>query len=497
MDNSKQFPGAFNNKTGAALPDNSAEKAGTPDTKVSPPPLPPVDAAVRASTDLKELTAFLFIDPPQNGGASPTLAMMQDALEKCAITYNVDLEKLKELETAPVYGRFITVATGIAPVDGVNGTASFKIRTEKAAALPKIREDGSVDFFDLDIVENVAQGQVLCRITHPTDGTPGISVKGRELKQTRGRPVPSYAGSNTELKEDGTAIVSKINGQASFVSYQIQVHETFVVRGNIDNSTGNIKVVGNLVVTGMVIPGFKIEAGGDIEVRGIVESATVKAGGNIKLQSGIIGSEVTCDGDVKGRFIENCNMFVKGGILAEYIVGSTVKCGKTIKTMGNSARIIGGSLMAGQNIEARVIGSPAGITTRLEIGTDPNVIKRQQELVIKIAELEKSIRSLQPLITMLRQLEEAGRLTKDKREILDNVGYSFDANTRLVEDSKIELEEITESVKTRGFGRIVCNETIHSGTLVVIGGAMLNVKEDMPFAALFYDDGEIKRGLAH
>lgn len=497
MDNSKQVSTVTNSMTESVLPDPSAVKDGAQVEKLAPPPPPPVDAAVRASTDSKELTAYLYIDPPQNGGAVPTLAMMQDALDKCAITYNIDTEKMKELETAPVYGKFIPVASGVAPVDGVNGTASFLIRTEKAAATPKIKEDGSVDFFDLDIVENVAKGQVLCRITPPSEGTPGMSVKGRELKQTKGRPVPSYAGSNTELNEDGTVIVSKISGQASFVSYQIQVHETFVVRGNIDNSTGNIKVVGNLVVTGMVIPGFKIEAGGDIEVRGIVESATVKAGGNIKLQSGIIGSEISCDGDVKGRFIENCNLFVKGGILAEYIVGSTVKCGKTIKTMGNSARIIGGSLMAGQNIEARVIGSPAGIITRLEIGTDPAVIKRQQELKTKIAELEKSIKSLQPLITMLRQLEEAGRLTKEKREILDNVGYSFDANTKLMEDSKVELDEITESVKTKGFGRVVCNETIHSGTLVVIGGAMLNVKEDMPFAALYYEDGEIKRGLAH
>ncbi len=504
MDKLNHDPGVSNNIAAAVLPGQSGAKTGIPDTTAPPAPTPPppppapppVDASVRASTDAKELTAYLYIEAPQNGGAAPNLAMMQDALDKSGITYNIDAEKLKELETAPVYGRYITVAAGIAPVDGVNGTADFKFRTEKGNGAPKIKADGSVDFFDLDIVENVAKGQVLCQITHPTEGSPGISVKGRELKQTKGRPVPSYTGSNTELTEDGTAIVSKINGQVSFAAYRIQVNETFVVRGNIDNSTGNIKVVGNLVVTGMVMPGFKIEAGGEIEVRGIVESSTIKAGGNIKLQSGIIGSEITCDGDVKGRFIENCNLFVKGDITAEYIVGSTVKCGKNIKTMGSKAKIIGGSLMAGQNIEARVIGSPVGIVTRVEIGTDPNVIKRQQELTNRIAELEKSIKSLKPLITMLRQLEEAGRLTKDKREILDNVGYSFDTNTGQLEDSKMELEEILETVKIRGFGRVICTDMIHSGTVVVIGGAMFNVKEDMPFTALYYDDGEIKRGMA-
>ena len=480
MDESKRVAGIPNDIHDAALPEPS-----------------PVDAVVHVSTDAKELTAYLHIDPPQNGGAAPTLDMMQAALDATGIIYNVDTEKLKEIETAPVYGKFIPVAFGIAPVDGVDGTVTFKIRIDNAISTPKVKEDGSVDFYDLGIVENVAKGQVLCLITHPTEGTPGMSVKGRELRQIKGRSAPSYVGSNTELTKDGSAILSKIDGQVSFVGYRIQVNETFYVRGNIDNSTGNIKVVGNLVVTGMVLPGFMIEAAGNIEVRGIVESSTIKAGGNIKLQSGIIGSELTCDGDVSGRFIENCNLLVKGDIHAEYIVGSIVKCGKNIKTMGNRARIIGGSLVAGQNIEARVIGSPVGIPTRLEIGTDPAVINRQQELMVQIKELEKSIKSLQPLITMLHQLETAGLLTAEKREILDNVGYSFDINTGLLEDGKRELEEITQSIKIRGFGRIICTDTIHSGTVVVIGDASLAVKEDMLFTAMYYDDGMIRKGMAH
>lgn len=494
MDTLKHAPGVHNSIHESALPDTSASKS---DVSNITAPAPPVDAVIRVSTDDKELAAYLYIDPPQNGGAVPTVDSMQAALAASGITYNIDTEKLKELETSPVYGSYIPVAAGLAPVDGVNGTAAFMIRIAKADAKPKIREDGSVDFFDLDIVENVTKGQMLCQITHPTEGTSGISVKGRALRQKKGRPVPSYLGSNTVLTEDGTAILSKINGQVSFVSYQIHVNETFQVWGDVNHSTGNIKVVGNLVVTGGVLPGFSIEAAGDIEVRGIVESSTIKAGGHIRLRSGIIGSELSCEGDVTGRFIENCNLFVKGDIHVEYIVSSNIKCGKNIKTAGNRARIIGGSLVAGQNIEACIIGSPSGIPTRLEIGTDPAVIKRQQELMAQILELEKSIKSMQPLITMLRQLEAAGRLTADKKEIFENVVYSFDANTELLKDGKKELEEITKSVKTRGYGRIICTDTIHSGTLVVIGDATLAIKEDLAFASLYYDDGEIHKGLAH
>ena len=494
MDNLKKASGLHNTNPDTAMPSSSVGCNGVPDVTALDLH-PPVDAYIQVSTDSKELTAYLHISAPQNGGAAPTLEMMQAALAASGINFQIDTQKLKELETAPIYGKTIPVAVGVTPVDGVNGTAVFLIRTDTSAA-PKVKEDGSLDFFDLSIVENVKAGQILCQITLPTEGTPGMSVKGSEIKQIKGSPIPSYLGRNTELTEDGCAIISKINGQVSFTGHQIHVNETFYIKGDVGHSTGNIKVVGNLVVTGAVQAGFVIEADGDIEVRGVVESSTVRAGGNIRLQSGIIGSAITCDGDVKGRFIENCNLFVKGDVHAEYIVASSVKCGKNIKTVGLRARIIGGNLMAGQNIEARVIGSPAGIPTKLEIGTDPANIKRQQELMAHIAELEKSIKSLQPLIIMLRQLEAAGRLTAQKQEILDNVSFSFDTNTKLLKDGKVELEEITQAVKSRGFGRIICTDTIHWGTVVVIGDAMLVVKEDMLFSSLYYESGMIRKGLA-
>jgi uncharacterized protein (DUF342 family) len=81
----------------------------------------------------------------------------------------------------------------VAPVDGVDGTVAFLIKTEKG---PKIKEnaDGTVDFHDLDMVENVTQGQVLCTVTLPTEGTPGTTVEGNAILQRKGRPVPNTRG---------------------------------------------------------------------------------------------------------------------------------------------------------------------------------------------------------------------------------------------------------------------------------------------------------------
>ncbi len=472
------------------------EAPPTADTEIPREVPPAVDAVINVSIDNCGLEACLNIESPSNGGAAPTFESMNAALSDCGISYNINIEKLKEIEAAPIYSSDIPVASGIAPIDGIDGTASFRIKTEEKNLRPKENKNGTVNYHDLDMVENVIQGQVLCAITLPTEGTPGISVKGKELSQKKGRPVQSYLGKNTELNEAGTAILSKIKGQVEFDGRKINVNETFYIKENVDNSTGNIKVSSNLVVLGMVLPGFKIVADGNIVVKGTVEASTVNAKGSISLESGITGSKLYCDGDLKCRFIENCVIFVKGDINAEYIINSDIKCGKNIKIIGSMAKIIGGSCIAGQNIEAHTIGSVANVKTRLELGTDHTVIERQQELLAQVEELEKQIVKLKPLFTILSQLDAGDRLTPEKRQAFKNVSYSYDTYTKLQEEAKKELEEIAESIQKRGFGRIICQGTIYPYTKVVIGKATLPITNILSNTSLYYNEGNICTGTA-
>ncbi len=103
----------------------------------SPDAPPPVDAIIHISTSDKDIEAYIRIEPPKNGGAAPTFGMMQAALSIYGISHNINMEKLKEIEAAPVYNSDILVASGVAPVDGVDGTASFRIKTEKDSPRPK------------------------------------------------------------------------------------------------------------------------------------------------------------------------------------------------------------------------------------------------------------------------------------------------------------------------------------------------------------------------
>lgn len=459
--------------------------------KITPPAK---DAVIRVSVADRGLHAFLTLEPPENGGAGPTVEGMEAALAEKGVLFQIDRDLLKRLAVEPVYGQKLLAASGVEPLDGKDGTVRFLVRTQKAALVPKTREDGTVDYHDLEAVESVARGQPLCLIAPPTEGTPGTTVRGAPLPQKRGRPAPSCMGRNTELTADGAALVSKINGQVEFDGQKVHVDELFLVKGDVDNSTGNLRVAGNLVVQGAVRPGFVVECVGNVEIRGTVENAAVKAGGNVALSGGITGSSLSCGGNMRCRYIESSEIFVQGDLMAGSIVNSTVSCGKSVKLDSPIARIIGGSCLAGENIEARSIGSQANVRTNLELGTDPALMGRRKELTAQIPVLKAQIEKLNALIDIFSQLKGLNRLLPDQALALENALYTQETDWARLEAAEKELEEIAQKIKAKGFGQIRCTGPIYVGTRIVIGDASLTVSEPMEDAALYYRDGEIRIG---
>jgi len=455
-----------------------------------PPPSPPVDAVIRTSISSNRMSAFLCIDPPLNGGNPPTLAKLEAALANGKITYGINTARLKELAESPIYNENIEIAQGIMPIHGVNGTCEYKVRVA-VEPKPKINSDGTVDFRDLGIVENVKKGHLLCELTLPTNGTEGMTVTGKMLLPLRGKPVPSLSGENTELSQDGTAIYAKIDGQVEYDGRKIHVSKTFSIKGNVDNSIGNVKVVGNVVISGTVYPQFVVEASGDIEIYGTVASATLKADGNIILCSGIINSELSCKGDLTSKFIENSNISVLGSVTADYIINSNIECGHCLQLAGSKGRIFGGSCVVGQDIVARVIGSEAWPRTDLKLGTIPMVMERQQKLIKLLAGLEKQIESLKSLVAILQQQASSNQINPQNQILLDKTLFSYETCLNTFKTSKQELADINETIKKMGHGKIICSDHIFPGLNITIGSARLSIVDKMTSTSFYYDENNI------
>lgn len=463
----------------------AANPAAEGDTQAS------VDAVVRVLIGENALSASLLIDPPKYGGAPPTLGSLRSALAEHGVSFGVDEEALAALEEKPVYDQPVLVARGTEPMNGKNGELTICFNAGKHSLKPKENPDGTVDYRDLDLIDNVYAGQVLGKLSFPTEGSPGMSVKGQTISQKKGRPVPACVGKNTELSPDGQNVLAKIDGQVDLIGQKICVNETYHVKGDVDMATGNIRAAGSLVIKGSVKTGFSIETGGSLDIYGTVESAKITAGGNIRLRSGIMGSELHCEGGLVSRFIENCNIFVKGDIDAEYVMHSNVHCGANLTTAGKRARVLGGQCVASGNITSGNIGSTSYVRTRVEISSREAILGKHQELLEQREGLEKLLESLKPLLTLFAQLHRANRITPDKQEAFNDVLRKQKAATEALEDVNVRLEEITESIHSHGGGKIICPGTIYPGTEITIGTAKYNIEQAMRNAAFGFASGEI------
>ncbi len=374
----------------------------TPQEKTIAPP-PPVNAAAEVTVNADGLHAYIQLKPPANGGNSLSLEDLKAALARVRVTFGVDENALKSLAQNPVYGQKVTVASGIAPIDGVDGTYQLHFDTSKEVKFAE-RSDGTIDYYNLNLIENVQEGQVLCTIVPATDGTNGTSVTNGKLGAKNGRIVPNLVGKHTLLNEEGTQITAAVKGYVTLTAAKIEVHDTLIIKEDVGISTGNIKALSSVTIFGTVLAGFSVESEGNVTVHKIMSGGNIIAKGDMNLKGGMVGSTVSCGGALTSKFIENCQVFSTGNIKSDYIMHSKVQCGGNVQAIGSIGKIVGGTFMVAGDISARTFGSDAGIKTYLEIGTDPSMIQRQQELTKLIPEYEKQVDSLRSLWVYLSSM---------------------------------------------------------------------------------------------
>lgn len=455
-----------------------------------------VDAIVEVTSSPDKMKAYIKIKAPEGGGKPAGLQEIAWQLKQNGIIYGIMENVVHTLVEDPIYDQNILIAEGLAPINGKNGEIHFCVDIQKNRK-PIIMEDGSVNYRDLDYIQNVHKGQKLCDITNPTPGMDGKNVVGTVIRAIDGKPAKMIRGRNVYPGDDNLSLYSEIDGQVMYIDGKLSVFATYEVPADVDNSTGNINFIGNVSIRGNVLAGFVVEAGGNIEVFGVVEGAVLKAGGNIVLRRGMTGNGkgvLSAGGDIIAKYIENSKVEATNDIRAEAIMHSEVKCGNRLELGGRKGLLVGGTARVGKEIQAKVIGSHMATTTTVEVGVDPNLRERYKFLRSDIIKLEDSSKKASQAIVLLKKLEAAGMLTAEKKELLDKSVRSkifFDSRLSEYKEEVVELEEkLQQEVK----GRVRVDNFLYLGTRVAIGSASMHVKETMQHCSLYKDGADVRVG---
>ncbi len=430
-----------------------------------------------ASDGMKTEAVFY---PPFEGAHELSKTEIINDITHAGVRNGIDESVIEEFLSSKNYNKTYIVAKGTKPVEGKAGFVEYKFNTQLKPR-PKMNDDGTVDFHTLENVNHVAEGDVVA-VLHPEQrGEAGIDVYGRSIRPSSVKHVVFKYGRNLSISEDGLSLISMVSGHVTLENDKVFVSNVMEIV-DVDNSTGDIKYDGNVSIKGNILAGFSIEATGDVVVSGVVEGATVIAGGNIILNRGVQGMNravIKAGGNIVTKFIEGASLVEAGGdISTDSILHSKVFANGTITAEGKKGLIIGGEVKSSKMIIAKVIGNTMGTATTVGAGVDPSAKRRLEELKKELETLGNNKLQLNQVITVLRKKQDMeGTLSKDKQELQQKSTRNLLLIEKELIEKKKEYAELKQQIVEDDNARIKVSDTIYNGVKLVFGDQFLFIKE--------------------
>ncbi|WP_296323556.1 FapA family protein [Treponema sp. UBA3813] len=447
-----------------------------------------------------ELKATATINPPSLGGADVTAEAIEKALGQQGVVAGISKEKIQALVDRPIYNEPVVVAEAILPIDGKDAYITYNFETDRSKLRAKQAANGQVDFKELNLIQNVVEGQPLAQKMLAEQGKAGKTLYGRYLEAKNGKDIQLPLGKNVRVDTDGRTILADANGQVLLINDKICVEPIMEVDG-VNIKTGNITFLGTVIVKGAVEDGFNVKASGNIEVSGTVGKCTLESDGDIIVSSGIIGRDegkIVCGGSLWAKFIQNTTVQVEENVIVtDSIMNSEVSAQKRIILNGKRAQITGGNVFATEAVIAKNIGSEGGGTeTTISVGFDPRAKKRLEELLEMQNNNIKQLDELELNISTLENMKKVRKsLPKEKEESL--VSLNEQKNEIIEENIKYneEIEQIQARLRElKNIGKVYASGTVYSGVKIFVRDEKDEVRADTKSVTFFYENGFVRRG---
>ena len=450
------------------------------------------ETAVRISED--RMSVIFRFYPPAEGGSLVTEDEVKGDLKAAGVTTELDKEAFHAFEADRQYCTDYVLSRGKLPEEGKDGSIEYLFNTDLSVK-PTVNPDGSVDFFHLNTICTVAAGQELAKLTPEIPGKPGCDVLGDQLQPREVKVAKFKYGRNMHVSEDGLTLISEVDGHVSltdgtvFVSGVLELNDIGPATGNIDNYDGNLLIKGN------VETGFSVKATGDIEVRGVVEGATVEAGGEVTVARGVNGmgrGSIKAGKNVIVKYIENATVNAGNYVQTECILNSTVTAKTNITVEGKKGFITGGTVRAGQAIQAKTIGSDMGSDTTLEVGVDPEKKARLLALNKNNEELSSNIKRIQPvLVAMKQRISKGEKFTKEQVQQAQVLSANLAKSQTQLKENLEEIQKLTEELAENDKAIISVEAMAYAGTKVSIGDTSAVLKKNYSYCRFGKKKGEI------
>jgi uncharacterized protein (DUF342 family) len=415
----------------------------------------------------------ICLDKPEDNEEIYEVGDIVEFLISKGVVFGIDERKIQKILEEGVYDTYVTVAVGEKAIEGRDGYYSYTFDTNPNKK-PRLREDGTVDYLNLNLFQTVSKGDLIARYFAKIDGEDGTNVLGQKIVVKKGKHLSPLRGKGFFTSEDCMEYYALYDGKVEVTNGCINVTQTSMLPGNVDLNSGNLDVKGDLDIMGNVITGMVVKASGNVTIGGLVEGASIIAGKNVLIKGGILGggrAKVVAGGNIFAQFIENAIIESGDCVQANSVVNSIVTAYNDINIFGKTSSIIGGSLKANRMVRTRCIGSIGQITTRINVGMESSEIASLKYKEMKRKEVEGELHKIETAINMMKNMSE------QKEMLMMLTRTKIDRNAMLTNLNK-EIEDLRIRMKLAAKAEVIAETMAYQGTIVSIDGIVLKLDND-------------------
>ncbi|MBC8017015.1 MAG: DUF342 domain-containing protein [Verrucomicrobia bacterium] len=296
-----------------------------------------------------------------------------------------------------------------------------------------------------------------------------------------GKPSNLKIGKNISTRDDGMLLIAEASGRFCQASGELSVEEEYVVSGDVNFKVGSIIFKGFVDVRGDVLDHFDITATKGLRVSGNVGVCNIVSDGDI-IFCGMDGqnkANITCGGTIKAHFIHDTVIECAGDVIVDVEIHNCI-----IRTLGrvvvDKGAISGGSCIAMGGIEARKLGSPASVPTKLMSGVAYHDVEELEKLFATLADSHTKSGQSQSLseIAELRkvQAELTDRILVIRSRVHDLANAKINAKSVLFERVHLTIGTVNEEIKEQRDGPLSVIENTIEGGLRFLSMTSLDIK---------------------
>ncbi|MEK3934276.1 FapA family protein [Sporosarcina sp. FSL W7-1349] len=371
-------------------------------------------------------------------------------------------------------GEPIDAAIGTPPEKGKDAQIRYIEMPEKR---PIIRDDGSADYYEMNFVTPIQEGQWLGEKIPPQEGIDGTDVLGHSIPSLRGHDAKLvYDRSSVHEVQEGDNIVLRAahSGALEYTNGIVGVGKQLVIDGDVGPETGSISFNGTVIIRGTIIPGFSVTATGDISVEGNEGVTNAKevlsSGGDIYIKGGVFGGGETvleAQGDIFIKHANNCKLLGKNVHIGLYLIGTDVVA-DCVHVDKNKGKIIGGHIEALHLIECAIAGNSHERMTVLHArGTDKEGLYKEIQSLAK--ELKERRELVQRLEQHASQFQESGSRMAVQLEAYVKLKETLEENRSAILEMDQEIQLGMARIKQAVPPKIEVTKEAFPGVIIQVG----------------------------